>query len=58
MLVMVSLKGMDELFWGKKFEDVHDWLERLEMVVEVRGIYEHKLFKIGMLNLREKSKEW
>jgi hypothetical protein len=55
---MVSLKGMDELFWGKKFEDVHDWVERLEMVVEVRGIYEHKLFKIGMLNLREKSKEW
>jgi len=55
---MVSLKGMDELFWGKKFEDVHDWVECLEMVVEVRGIYEHKLFKIGMLNLREKSKEW
>jgi hypothetical protein len=54
---MVSLKGMDELFWGKNF-DVHDWVERLEMVAEVRGIYKHKLFKIGMLNLREKSKEW
>ncbi len=57
VLGMVSLKGMDELFWGKNF-DVHDWVERLEMVAEVRGIYKHKLFKIGMLNLREKSKEW
>jgi hypothetical protein len=55
---MMNLKGMDELFWGKKIEDVHDWVEDLEMVVEVRGIYEHKLFKIGMLNLRGKSKEW
>jgi len=58
MLVMVSLKGMDELLWGKKFEDVHDWVEHLEMVAEMRGIYEHKLFKIGMLYLRGKSKEW
>jgi len=55
---MMSLKGMDKLFWGKFFEDVHDWVEHLEMVVEVRGIYEWKLFKIGMLNLRGKSKEW
>jgi hypothetical protein len=58
MLVMMSLKGMDEPVWGKKIEDVHDWVECLEMVVKVRGIYEHKLFKIGMLNLRGKSKEW
>jgi hypothetical protein len=58
MLVMMSLKGMGKLFWGKFFEDVHDWVEHLEMVVEVRGIYEWKLFKIGMLNLRGKSKEW
>jgi hypothetical protein len=37
---MMNLKGMDELLWGKKFEDVHDWVERLEMVAKVRGIYE------------------
>jgi hypothetical protein len=28
---MISLKGMDEFFWGKKFEYIHDWVERLEM---------------------------
>ncbi len=27
---MTSLKGMDELFWGKEFEHVHDWVERLK----------------------------
>jgi hypothetical protein len=55
---MTSLKGMDELLWGKEFEDVHDWVERLEMAVEMKGIDELKLFKIGRLNLRNKSKEW
>jgi hypothetical protein len=49
---------MDELFWGKKFENIHDWVQRLEMVVEVRRIDEQKLFKIGTLNLRGKAKEW
>jgi hypothetical protein len=29
--MMASPKGMDELFWGRKFEDVHNWVERLEM---------------------------
>jgi hypothetical protein len=48
---MTSPKAMDELFWGKEFEDVHDWVERLEMAAEVRGIDEQKLFKIGKLNL-------
>jgi hypothetical protein len=33
---MTSLKGMDELFWGKEFEDVHDWVERLEMEAEMK----------------------
>jgi hypothetical protein len=55
---MTSLKSMDELFWGKEFENVHDWVERLEMVVEMKGIDELKLFKIGRFNLRNKSKEW
>jgi hypothetical protein len=29
---MMSLKVMDELLWGKEFEDVIEWIERLEMV--------------------------
>jgi hypothetical protein len=33
---MTSFKGMDEFFWGKEFEDVHDWVNRLEMAIEVR----------------------
>jgi hypothetical protein len=33
---MSSLKGMDELFWGKEFEDVHDWVKMLEMAKEVK----------------------
>jgi hypothetical protein len=55
---MTSPKGMDELFRGREFEDEHDWVERLEMVVKVKGIDEHKLFKIGRLNLKGKFKEW
>jgi len=26
---------MDELFWGRNFEDVINWVEHFEMVVEV-----------------------
>lgn len=48
---MTSPKGMDELFWGREFEDVHDWVERLEMALEIRGIDELKLLKIGKVNL-------
>jgi hypothetical protein len=33
-------KGMYELLWGKEFDDIHDWVERLEMVAEVQGIDE------------------
>jgi hypothetical protein len=33
---MTSLKSMDEFFWGKEFEDVHDWVKRLKMAIEVR----------------------
>jgi hypothetical protein len=43
---MMSPKGMDELFWGKEFEDVTNWTERLEMATEVCGYDEIKLFKI------------
>jgi len=49
---------MDELFWGEEFEDVHDWVKRLEMAIEVCGIDELKLFNIDRLNLKGKSKEW
>jgi hypothetical protein len=55
---MTSLKGMDELFWGREFEDVHDWVEGLEMATKVHRIDELKLFKIGKLNLQCKSNEW
>ncbi len=37
---MTSPKGMDELFQGRELKDVHDWVERLNMVVEVMGIDE------------------
>jgi hypothetical protein len=33
-------------------------VERLEMVIEVRGINEQKLFKIDRLNLKVKAKKW
>jgi hypothetical protein len=50
--MMASPKGIDELFWGRKFEDVHNWVERLEMAIEVHGIDELKLFKIGKFDLK------
>jgi hypothetical protein len=36
---------------GRKFENVHDWVERLDMALKVRGIDELKLFKISKVNL-------
>lgn len=36
----MNLKGMDELFRGKELEDVHDWVEHLEMEMKVKGIDE------------------
>jgi hypothetical protein len=33
---MTSPQGMDDLFWGRDYEDVSDWAERLTMVAEVR----------------------
>jgi hypothetical protein len=43
---------------GKEFEDVIDWIERLEMVTKVQNYDEIKLFKIVHLNLKSKVKEW
>jgi hypothetical protein len=43
---------MDELFWGREYEDVSDWVERLTMAAEVRDLNADKLFKIVKLNLR------
>jgi len=40
------------------FEDVINWIERLEMAIEVWNYDEIKLFKIIHLNLRGKAKEW
>jgi hypothetical protein len=49
---------MDDLFWGKDYEDVGDWAERLTMVAEVRDLTPDKLFKIAKLNLHGRAKEW
>jgi hypothetical protein len=33
--MMSNPKGMDNLFWGKEFEDVVNWIEWSEMASEV-----------------------
>lgn len=48
---MTIPKRMDELLWGKEFEDVHDQVEGLEMAKKVGEIDELKFFKIGGFNL-------
>ncbi len=53
---MTNLNGMDELFWGKEFEDVIGQIERLEMVAKVKNYNKVKPFKIANLNLRGKAK--
>jgi hypothetical protein len=55
---MIKPQGMDELFWGREYEDVSDWAERLIMAAEVRDLNANKLFKIAKLNLRGRAKEW
>jgi hypothetical protein len=40
---MTNPKGMDELLWGREFEDVHDWAERLKMATKV-GILMNKSY--------------
>jgi len=49
---------MDKLFWGREYEDVSNWAERLTMVAKVRDLNLDKLFKIVKLNLRGRAKEW
>jgi hypothetical protein len=44
---------MDELFWGRDYEDVSDWAKRLTMAVKVRNLNADKLFKIAKLNLSQ-----
>jgi hypothetical protein len=46
--------------WEKNlnFENVIDWIERLEMVTKVQNYDEVILFKKIHLNLRGKVKEW
>ncbi len=55
---MTSPQGMDDLFWGRDYENVSDWAERLTMATEVRDLTPDKLFKIAKLNLRGRAKEW
>jgi hypothetical protein len=40
---------MDELLWRKEFEDMTDWIERLDLVIEVWNYNEIKLLKITPL---------
>jgi hypothetical protein len=47
-LKMTSPKGRMN-FFGKEFENVHNWSKRLEMAFEVQGYDEVKLFKIVKL---------
>jgi hypothetical protein len=49
---------VDELFQGKEFEGVLDWTKKIKMASEVQGYDELKLFKIVVLNLQGKSKDW
>jgi hypothetical protein len=49
---------MDELFWGREYEDVSDWAKRLTMATEVWDLNTDKLFKIAKLNLRGRAKDW
>jgi hypothetical protein len=49
---------MDDLFWGRDYEDVNDWAEQLTMAAEVRDLTADKLFKIAKLNLRGRVKKW
>jgi hypothetical protein len=49
---------MDDLFWGREYEDVSDWAERLTMAAEVWDLIANKLFKIAKLNLRGRAKDW
>ncbi len=55
---MTSPQGMDELLWGREYEDVSDWAERLTMAAKVRDLNTDKLFKIAKLNLRGRAKDW
>jgi len=54
---MTSLQGLDELFWGREYEDVGDWAERLTMAAVVHDLTAYKLFKIAKLNLRGRAKD-
>jgi hypothetical protein len=55
---MTSPQGLDNLFWGRDYEDVTDWVERLTMAAEVHDLTRDKLFKITKLNLCGRAKEW
>jgi len=55
---MTSPQGLDDLFWGRDYEDVSDWAKRLTMAAAVRDLTPDKLFKIAKLNLRGRAKEW
>jgi len=55
---MTIPQGLDDLFWGRDYEDVTDWAERLTMAAKVCDLTPHKLFKIVKLNLRGCAKEW
>ncbi len=55
---MANPQGLDDLFWGREYENITDWAERLTMAAEVRDLTPDKLFKIAKLNLRGRAKDW
>jgi hypothetical protein len=52
---MTKPQGLDELIWSKVYEDVHDWVECLTMVIDMKASNQNKLFKITKLNLWSKQ---
>jgi hypothetical protein len=48
---------MDKLVWGKEFEDILDWTERMYMASKVWGYDEMKLFKIAKFNMWGKARD-
>ncbi len=47
---MTKPQGLDELIWSKEYEDTHDWVECLTMVIDMKVSNQKKLFKIAKLN--------
>ncbi len=43
---MTKPQGLDELIWNKEYENIHDWVERLTMAIDMKASNQDKLFKL------------